>query len=158
MGISGRGQPNTASVDALVLALGTIGLLFVGLMGVAGFTVRVAALLAAAQDSPFLWLHSVDDPDLALPVTDPHRFFASFRVELSDEDAERLGLDDSTEVAAYVTVRAAERLEDFVVNLRAPILIWAGRGYQVINQSPGCELRAPLFDDHSPSENRASHG
>ncbi len=39
MGISSRGHPSTASVDALVLALGTIGLLFVGLMGVAGFTV-----------------------------------------------------------------------------------------------------------------------
>ena len=52
-GISSRGQPRTAAVDALVLALGTIGLLFVGLMGVAGFTVmaqrrqRALGMLAA---------------------------------------------------------------------------------------------------------------
>jgi putative ABC transport system permease protein len=39
MGIMSRGQPNTAGVDVLVLALGTLGLLFVGLMAVAGFTV-----------------------------------------------------------------------------------------------------------------------
>ncbi len=39
MRFASRGKPNTASVDALVLALGTIGLLFVGLIGVAGFTV-----------------------------------------------------------------------------------------------------------------------
>ncbi|HET6965215.1 MAG TPA: FtsX-like permease family protein [Acidimicrobiales bacterium] len=39
MGVFSRGHPSTASVDALVLALGAIGLLFVGLMGVAGFTV-----------------------------------------------------------------------------------------------------------------------
>ncbi|HEY2429429.1 MAG TPA: FtsX-like permease family protein, partial [Acidimicrobiales bacterium] len=39
LGINSRGQPHTGSVDALVLALGTIGLLFVGLMAVAGFTV-----------------------------------------------------------------------------------------------------------------------
>ena len=39
MGFSSRGKPDTGSVDALVLALGTVGLLFVGLMGVAGFTV-----------------------------------------------------------------------------------------------------------------------
>lgn len=38
-GINSRSQPNPAAVDALVLALGTIGLLFVGLMAVAGFTV-----------------------------------------------------------------------------------------------------------------------
>ena len=53
MGFSSRGKPNTASADAIVLALGTIGLLFVGLMGVAGFTVmaqrrqRALGVLAA---------------------------------------------------------------------------------------------------------------
>ncbi|MDQ6725394.1 MAG: FtsX-like permease family protein [Actinomycetota bacterium] len=53
MGIESRGQPSTAAVDALVLALGTLGLLFVGLMAVAGFTVmaqrrqRALGMLAA---------------------------------------------------------------------------------------------------------------
>jgi putative ABC transport system permease protein len=37
--IMARGKPSTAAADALVLALGTLGLLFVGLMAVAGFTV-----------------------------------------------------------------------------------------------------------------------
>jgi putative ABC transport system permease protein len=39
MGVQDRGEPNTGPVDALVLALGTIFMLFVGLMAVAGFTV-----------------------------------------------------------------------------------------------------------------------
>lgn len=39
MGTLSRGQVNTSSVDVLVLVLSAIGLLFVGLMGVAGFTV-----------------------------------------------------------------------------------------------------------------------
>jgi putative ABC transport system permease protein len=47
MGFSSRGRPNTASVEALVLALGSIGLLFVGLMGVAGFTVMAQRRLRA---------------------------------------------------------------------------------------------------------------
>lgn len=47
MNISSRGAPNTASVDALVLALGTIGMLFVGLMSVAGFTVMAQRRLRA---------------------------------------------------------------------------------------------------------------
>jgi putative ABC transport system permease protein len=47
MGFSSRGRPDTASVDAVVLALGTIGLLFVGLMGVAGFTVMAHRRLRA---------------------------------------------------------------------------------------------------------------
>ncbi len=111
-----------------------------GLIGLGGTRY---ALLAADADSPFLWLQSLEDPELALPVTDPHQFFPSFAVQLDDGDAERLGLDDMTAVAVYVTVRAAEELEEFTANLKAPILIWSGNGHQVINQSPGCVLRAP---------------
>jgi putative ABC transport system permease protein len=45
--IASRGQPSTAAVDALVLALGTLGLLLVGLMAVAGFTVMAQRRLRA---------------------------------------------------------------------------------------------------------------
>jgi putative ABC transport system permease protein len=47
MDIESRGQPSTASVDTVVLALGTLGLLFVGLMAVAGFTVMAQRRLRA---------------------------------------------------------------------------------------------------------------
>jgi flagellar assembly factor FliW len=117
-----------------------------GLIGLGGSRY---ALLAADADSPFLWLQSLEDPELALPVTDPNRFFTSFSVQLDDQEAERLGLDDTSAVAVYVTVRAAEELEDFTANLKAPILVSSGTGHQVINQSPGCVLRAPLFEPSS---------
>jgi flagellar assembly factor FliW len=114
-----------------------------GLIGLGGSRF---ALLARDPETPFLWLHSLDDPELALPVTNPHQFFESFAVELIDEDAERLGFGAAGgEADVYVTVRAAETLEDFTVNLKAPILIREGYAYQVINQAPGCALRAPLF-------------
>jgi putative ABC transport system permease protein len=45
--VQSRGQPSTAAVEALVLALGTLGLLFVGLMAVAGFTVMAQRRLRA---------------------------------------------------------------------------------------------------------------
>lgn len=113
-----------------------------GLIGLAG---SKFALLTNEPGSPLMWLHCIDDPTLSLPVTDPHRFFSDFSVELTDEDAERLGLDDSTPVDVYVTVVAASELADFTANQVAPILIWNGQGHQIINQAPGCELRAPLF-------------
>jgi putative ABC transport system permease protein len=47
MGIDSRGKPTTASVDTVVLALGTLGLVFVGLMAVAGFTVMAQRRLRA---------------------------------------------------------------------------------------------------------------
>ena len=103
------------------------------------------ALLARAEDSAFVWLHSLDDPELAVPVTNPWRFFGDFEVELSDEEAARIGIDDAEQTSVYVTVRAAEALEDFHANLRAPILIAQGRGHQVINQAEEAPMRAPLF-------------
>ncbi len=113
-----------------------------GLIGLAGSRY---AMIADDPDAPFLWLQSLDDPSLALPVTNPHRFFADFAVEVGDEDAERLGLNVSGSMDVYVTVRAAPAPEDFTANLKAPILVSAGQAWQVINQAPGCELRVPLF-------------
>jgi flagellar assembly factor FliW len=114
--------------------------------GLAGLAGTRFALIARDPDDAFLWLHSLEDPGLALPVCDPRRFFGDFAVELADDERERLGLPaGEDEIAVYVTVRASERLEDFVANLRAPLLIAGGRGHQVINQAPDAPLRAPLF-------------
>jgi flagellar assembly factor FliW len=126
-----------------------------GLIGLGGSRY---ALIADDPNAPFRWLQSLDDPSLALPVTDPHRFFADFGVEVVDEDAERLGLDGSSAVDVYVTVRAAPALEEFTANLKAPILVRAGQAWQVINQAPGSELRVPLFAGAEPGGGAASGG
>ncbi len=123
-----------------------------GLIGLGG---RRFALLAPKPDSPFVWLHSLEDPGLALPVTNPHLFFADFALVLDDDVAERLGIDAGTTVDVYVTVRAAEDPADFAANLRAPIIVRDGRGHQVLNQAPGCELRAPLFRGGSATASAA---
>jgi flagellar assembly factor FliW len=113
-----------------------------GLIGLGGSRY---ALVAKEEDSVFLWLHSLDDPSIALPVVNPWRFFASYEVEISDAEAERIGITDPSQAEVYVTVTAAEDVEDFSANLRAPILVSAGKGHQVINENGEAEVRAPLF-------------
>ena len=113
--------------------------------GLIGLESRRWALLARSDESTFVWLHSLDDAGLALPLTNPWRFFSDYELELSDEDAERIGITDADAASVYVTVRAADALEDFSANLRAPILIAEGHGHQVINQAPDAPVRAPLF-------------
>jgi flagellar assembly factor FliW len=113
-----------------------------GLIGLGGTRY---ALLTTDLESPFTWLHSMEDPALALPLTNPSRFFADFELQLDESEAERLEIADAASVDVYVTVRAAAVLEDFAANLRAPIIVHEGRGHQVINQSPNSPLRAPLF-------------
>lgn len=113
-----------------------------GLIGLGG---SQYALLTDSEESAFHWLHSIEDPSLALPVCNPFGFFGSYEVELSDSEALRIGVTDPAEADVFVTVRAAERLEDFVANLRAPILISRGKGYQVINEADDAPVRAALF-------------
>jgi flagellar assembly factor FliW len=113
-----------------------------GLIGLGGTRY---ALIAREESAPFLWLHSIDDPSLAIPVTSPWNFFASFEVEISDAEAARIGVTDPAQAEVLVTVRAGESIEDFRANLRAPILISGGRGHQVINEAKDTSVRAPLF-------------
>ncbi|HMJ37268.1 MAG TPA: flagellar assembly protein FliW [Baekduia sp.] len=113
-----------------------------GLIGLGG---RRFALLARSEESSFVWLHSMDDPDLAVPVTNPWRFFEEYEVELGDDEAERLGIAGPEDASVYVTVRSAAALEDFCANLRAPILVVGNQGHQVINQIADAPVRAPLF-------------
>lgn len=115
--------------------------------GLIGLDSRRFVLIARDEQADFLWLHSLDDPALALPVTDPRRFFSDFAAEISDEERERLGLGELTATEIYVTVRASDQLEDFTANLRAPIVIAAGRGHQIVNQAANARLRAPLFGE-----------
>ena len=113
-----------------------------GLIGLGG---TQWALLAHAEDSAFVWLHCIDDPELAIPVTNPWRFFEDYAVDLSDEEAARIGIDDADSTSVYVTVRAAEELGDFTANLRAPILIAGGQGHQIINNADDYAFKTPLF-------------
>ena len=115
-----------------------------GLIGLGGSRY---ALIATDPEAPFAWLHSVDDAAVALPVTNPWLHFGSYAVELSDADAERVGTTDPAAIDVWVTVRAAEEPKDFSCNLRAPIVVWNGRGHQVINEAEDAPVRAPQFPE-----------
>jgi flagellar assembly factor FliW len=123
-----------------------------GLIGLGG---NRYTLLARSDDAAFVWLHSLDDPALALPLTNPWRFFEAYELEIADEEAGRLGIESDDDTVVYVTVRAAETLEDFSANLRAPILVSNGLGHQVINQAPDAPVRAPLFPSTNVEERAA---
>src|SRR3954454_21666790 len=76
--------------------------------GIIGLTGNRYGLIAHGDDGTFVWLHSMDDPDLALPLTRPWSFFPTYEAELSDSDAARIGVSDVSEADVFVTVRAAE--------------------------------------------------
>ena len=114
-------------------------------LGLVGLPGSRYAFVDRNPSSGFRWLHSIKDPRLALPVVDPRLFFPSFTLDLADEDRACTGVHDASAWEQYVTVRATPDPAEITVNLRAPLVIREGLGYQVINVAPGAELRAPLF-------------
>jgi flagellar assembly factor FliW len=128
------GTVEIAPEDVIEFPLGLIGL------GGSRYT-----LLDRNPGSGFRWLHAIDDPALALPVVRPERFFSTFTLELSEEDRERPGIEDLIGAEMYVTVRATPDPLDITANLRAPLIVKDGVGYQVINVAEEAPLRAPLF-------------
>jgi flagellar assembly factor FliW len=113
-----------------------------GLVGLGGLRY---ALIDRNPGTGFLWLHEIDNPALALPVVNPHQFFANFTLEIAPEDQERTGIQDATGALLYVTVRATPNPLDITANMRAPLVIRDGSGYQVINTHEDAPLQAPLF-------------
>ncbi|HEX5853074.1 MAG TPA: flagellar assembly protein FliW [Solirubrobacteraceae bacterium] len=118
-----------------------------GLIGLGG--VRYA-LIDRNPGTGFLWLHSVEDPALALPVVRPQQFFSTFALDIAPEDRELTGIQDTAETDVYVTVRATPNPLDITANLRAPLVIHEGHGYQVINVNEDAPLQAPLFELSEP--------
>jgi flagellar assembly factor FliW len=120
-----------------------------GLIGLGG---QRYTLLDRNPGTGFMWLHAVDNPALALPVVSPDQFFADFALEIAVEDRERTGVEDAAGAELYVTVRATPNPLDITANLRAPLVIKDGRGYQVINTSEDAPLQAPLFTLRAQSQ------
>jgi flagellar assembly factor FliW len=120
-----------------------------GLIGLGGLRY---ALIDRNPGTGFLWLHAIDDPALALPVVRPEHFFSTFKLEIAPEDRERTGIESTIGATLYVTVRATPNPLDITANLRAPLLIRDGRGYQLINIDEDATLQAPLFT--LPAESR----
>jgi flagellar assembly factor FliW len=134
------GSVEIAEADVIEFPLGLIGL------GGCSYT-----LLDRNPGTGFFWLHAVDNPALALPVVSPFQFFSAFALEIAAEDRERTGLEDPAPAEIYVTVRATPDPLDITANLRAPLVILDGRGYQVINTADDAPLQAPLFTLQAPS-------
>jgi flagellar assembly factor FliW len=114
-------------------------------LGLIGLPGSGYALLDLSPESGIRWLHSTEDPALALPVLDPRAALPGFQLAVGVEERQRIGTEDLEKTQVYVTVRASPDPAQTTVNLRAPLIVWQGRGHQVINTAPGAELRAPLL-------------
>jgi len=99
-------------------------------------------LMDHSGSSKIKWLHSADNPGLALVVADPFGLFEEYRPDVPDEIARELGIasPDGALVLTVLTVRAGQHEGEpptISANLLAPIVISKERrtGAQVVLRS-----------------------
>ena len=83
-----------------------------------------------------MWLQSMDDGDIAFPVTDPIYIKEDYAPSVNDEIIAPLGEIHADNTYLLVTVTVPKKVEDFSVNLKAPIVInmATNKGAQVITE------------------------
>jgi flagellar assembly factor FliW len=114
--------------------------------GLIGFEdLRQFIVMPNKKEGLLFWIQSVEDPEVALVLTDPTNFFLTYKVV--PEEGERAKLDISEEDDSYsLVVVTVSPQQEVTFNLMAPILFApkTNRAIQVILEKSGYSTREPL--------------
>jgi flagellar assembly factor FliW len=109
--------------------------------GLIGFEAYRKYILINDEDSqPFVWLVSLEDPELSFPLIDPMSVLNSYICEPAKQD---------TTVLVIASLR--ENIEQSTVNLRSPLVIenQTQKGRQIILENNVYPFHQPLFTSAS---------
>jgi len=117
--------------------------------GLLGFPDSTTYVAIEVEDSPYLWLQSAEEEDVAFLATSPFLFFPHYDLELGDDEQQALEVDDPSqvEVLTLLTVhRSGERPENITANLLGPIVVntESRRALQLVLDNPEYSTRVPL--------------
>ncbi|MCH7797604.1 MAG: flagellar assembly protein FliW [Planctomycetes bacterium] len=101
--------------------------------GLLGFTAyKTYALLQPDANGAFLWLQSVESPELAFVVTDPTLWVQGYEVPIRREQMQEIGLESLDDAQIFVIVNRHGL--SLTVNVQGPLVVNAAgrRGMQVV--------------------------
>ena len=126
--------------------------------GLLGFEeLRRYLLIDSDEAAPMRWLLSVDEPELAFLVIEPTPFFPDYKVQVSQEDHDALGLTELQEAVVACLVVVPEDPAHMTVNLMGPLVLNTERrlGRQVVLHDSGYSTRQRLLPDAANHEEPA---
>ena len=118
--------------------------------GLLGFSnERHYALIEDEMGSPFQWLQSLDNQELAFVTISPEIAFNSFRLDLTEEHLKKLEATEVKELTVKCIVTMSKLLRDVTVNLQGPLLINFKKKVcmQVVVSDGTYTTRHPLFGE-----------
>ena len=112
------------------------------------------------DDSPFKWLQSVDEPQVAFAVVNPFIIKTDYGFELSDETTGRLGIGSQRTSGTFSIIVVPENPDRVSMNLKAPIVINSKnrKGAQIILDTDKYTVRHYILDELQKQEVSADAG
>ncbi len=97
---------------------------------------------------PFMWLQSVDCPDLAFIVVNPTLVCPDYRIEVHAKEVGDLVITRLEQVETYVIVTVPDNPRDLSVNLQGPIVINTANNFakQLVLVNSNYSTRHRLLD------------
>lgn len=92
-----------------------------GILGLENYTRYL--ILKPPESKPFLWLQSLDDPSVALPVISASLLIPDYQIELTAELKSVLQLAQNEKPEIYCLVYLEKELPKTTVNLLTPLLV-----------------------------------
>ena len=123
--------------------------------GLIGFSaVKRYVLIEESSSKRFVWLASVDRPDLSFLLVDPTTFFEDYAVEINKQDLELLGSGSVNDAQVYAIVTLPRNASQATVNLKSPIVINVKtcRGMQVVLEQGRYSTQYSLFTEGEPAK------
>ncbi|MDP4093185.1 MAG: flagellar assembly protein FliW [Bacillota bacterium] len=95
---------------------------------------RFILLNTGKEDSPFRWLQSVDESDLAFATVDPFAIRKDYNFELNEPLVSTLGIETEDDILILSIVVVPKDISKMTMNLKAPVVINTKnkKGVQVI--------------------------
>ena len=109
-------------------------------------------LLDHAEDSPFKWLQSADEPELAFVVTNPKLFGIDYEFSIPDETVGRLGIEKPEDVVVLTIVNIPQsNPSEMTANLLGPVLINQNnrQAMQVVLSDAGFSTKTRLLSEEA---------
>lgn len=84
---------------------------------------RFIILKDPEEDTPFNWLQSIDNPDLAFVIMNPFVFKKDYEFNIPDSVVKELKIRDEIDVTIYTILVVPEDINKMTANLIGPLVI-----------------------------------
>jgi len=110
---------------------------------------RKYVLLQFEDSYPIIWLQSVDEGGICIPVLDTFSVLTGYVFDIDDTDVKELELNAPEELHVVSVLVIPEDIQQMTANLAAPIIIniTTGKAKQIMLGGGDYNIRAPIFPD-----------